>query len=202
MVEKIVEFFQAYYHKQKLNDDFFTIDFLNILKEQSFLPYLFYVSDNPKFKKYYFYCAIHQESLIDFQKTITRKLNENHIDHLYVKGSILNQLYNDNTLRTRGDIDIFVDPNKIEQVKEILLKEGLELDDKVCMHHIEFKKGNMNLEVHYSLFDPTDKEYFTFFKNPFAFSRLVDGNCYELNYEEHFLYCLCHFARHLRTGAG
>lgn len=201
MKEKIIKFFNAYFKKEKLNRDFFDKDFLILLSEQSLLPYLYYVCDNKKANTYYYAASVHQESLNSLQQNITALFDENKIRHLYVKGSVLNHLYDDNALRTRGDIDVYIDIENLEKAKKLLLNDGFEILD-TCMHHVEMKKNSFLVELHFYLFDLSDIEYNDFFKKPFEMSYLINDYCYELNHEEHFLFCLCHFARHLRIGAG
>lgn len=202
MDELIIKMFNAYFKKEKLDDKLINQDFLRVIKEQSLLPYLYYVFNNPKFRQIYISAALYQETLNDFQKHLSQKLNNAAIDHLYVKGSVLNYLYDDNALRTRGDIDIYVDFKHIEEVKAILLKDNFKMENNICMHHIELSKGKINVEVHFSLLDPTEDTYYDFFKEPFKMATCINQHYYELNKEEHFLFCIVHFARHLRTGAG
>lgn len=203
MKDKIIKLFHAYFNQEKLDNDFFTKDFLNLLKDQSLLPYLFYVSDNKNAQKYYFASAIHQETLNDLQSRLTGLFNQEQIKHLYVKGSVLNHLYDDNALRTRGDIDVLIDLKDLEKAKNILSNEGFTADESdVYMHHIEMRKQNTIVELHFTLFNTLEDAYHKFFKAPFKMSHLIDNYYYELNQEEHFVYCLCHLAKHLRIGAG
>lgn len=201
MENKVIDLLKAYYQKKKLDIQSFDKDFFMLLKEQSLLPYLHYVYDNPKFNAFYYSSVVFQETMNDLQLKLTDLFNQNNIRHLYVKGSILNHLYDDEALRTRGDIDVLIDAENLNIAKTLLQNEGFAEEGEACMHHLEMKKNNTLIELHFSLLDPTD-DYFRFFKNPFKDSKVVNGGYYELNHEKHFLFVLCHFARHLRTGAG
>ncbi len=201
MKNKVVDLLKAYYQKQKLDIKTFDKDFFMLLKEQSLLPYLHYVYDNQKLNSFYLSSVVYQEMMNDLQLKLTELFNQNNIRHLYVKGSILNKIYDDEALRTRGDIDVLIDAENLNKAKELLQNKGFEAEDEACMHHLEMKRNNSLIELHFSLLDPTD-DYFHFFKKPFESAKKINGSYYELNYEEHFLYVLCHFAKHLRTGAG
>ncbi len=203
MKDLIIQLFHAYFNHELLDNSLLNNrDFLMLLKEQSLLPYLHYVFDNKKVNNFYYASLVHQEMLNDMQQNITNLFNNNKIKHFYFKGSVLNYLYDDNALRTRGDIDVYIDISDMEKAKHLLKDYGFTLDENICMHHLEMRKDNILVELHYSLFDPTDFEYNKFFKEPFKMAHLINDYYYELNYEEHFIFCMCHFARHLRTGAG
>ncbi len=202
MKNKVLKLFDAYFKHYKIEDSFFNKEFLVLLKEQALLPYLFYVSESKKGRNFYYASMMHQETLNSLQEQLTDLFNKNDINHLYVKGSIINKIYDDNALRTRGDIDVYLDIKDLEKAKNILINEGFTYEKETCMHHIEMEKDNLIVELHFSLFDIDEKEYNRFFKNPFNMATLVNKNYYTLNNEEHFIYCLCHFARHLRLGAG
>lgn len=202
MREKVIEFFNAYFENKVLDVKSFDKDFFKMLQEQSLLPYAYIVFNNQNFKKFYISACLYQEIFNNEQSKITKMLQDNNVDHLYVKGSILNKIYDDPSLRTRGDIDIYINLKDMEIVKNLLIKDNYKAEENICMHHIALEKDKIMVEVHFSLFDPTDKEYDEYFKNPFAMSTLVDKNYYELNHEEHYLFCLAHFAKHLRNGAG
>ena len=49
----------------------------------------------------------------DVQKDIINIFNEHNINHLFFKGSVLAYLYDDPSIRTRGDIDVFVEYNDL-----------------------------------------------------------------------------------------
>lgn len=169
-------------------------------KEQALQPFLYYVYGKEQYKSYYITASIVQEGYIKLQKEITALFNASHIKHLYFKGSVLYTLYPDPALRTRGDIDVYVDSSKFSEAKTILLQEGYTLLSIDSQHHIEFMKNHLIVELHYMLFD--DFRAISYFKDPFSLSNQQEQYLYAFTNENHFLYCLHHFAIHLRLGAG
>ena len=51
------------------------------------------------------------------QKEITDIFTANNIKHFFTKGSILCNIYDDQCIRTRGDIDVFVSFEDVEKAK-------------------------------------------------------------------------------------
>jgi len=144
-----------------------------------------------------------QEEFLSLQNEITSIFNANNINHLYFKGSVLCNLYDDSSIRTRGDIDVYVDINDLDKAKNLLIFNGYELEDGGETHNIAFYKNNIMIELHFALIDDNySKELMKYFNRPFDISHNVSNNLYALNDNEHFIYCLAHFAHHLRQGAG
>lgn len=201
MNHPILDMLKAYFKNETLNIDESVEEVLvSKAKEQAMLPFLYYVYQKKEYRSFYITAAVTQEKFIKLQKELTEYFNEAGIKHLYVKGSVLYQLYPDPALRTRGDIDVLVDPSKINIAKELLLGKGYSFVDIECQHHIEVVKDNYVVELHYSLFDAyRDLEYF---KTPFKIAYQVEKSLYALTDEDHFLFCIHHFANHLKKGAG
>ncbi len=173
--------------------------------EQSLQTLLFPVTNNKEYKKYYVSWIIKQEQFYSIQNEITSLFNENSINHIYFKGSILSKIYDDPAIRTRGDIDLYVGPNDFEKAKETLINNGYEMDNSSedCMHHIAYKKDGIEVELHFNMLDSNvDKNWLKIFNNPFEVANNVDKSSYEFKPTYHMLFCIMHFADHLRHGAG
>ncbi len=70
-------------------------------------------------------------------------------------------------------------------------------------HHLKFWKNEIEVELHFVLLDDSNaKSLMNYYSNPFTLSHNISNNLYQLNDTEHFIYCLSHFAHHLRQGAG
>ena len=114
-------------------------------------------------------------------------------------------MIDDPSVRTRGDIDIYVSQNDIDNAKKVLLDNGYKIDEDIqdCMHHYGYKKNGIEVELHFNMFDPDcDKSWIKLFDNPFVLSECIDKSLYEFKPTYHLLYCIMHFAHHLRHGAG
>lgn len=71
------------------------------------------------------------------------------------------------------------------------------------MHHLGFKKNNIEIEVHFNMFDSScNSKCRSIFKNPFKCAANIDKNLFQFDDTYHFLYCVMHFGHHLLHGAG
>ena len=204
-MQEFIKCLKAYLKGEKLNKIDNDKDLINLAIEQSLQTILYPVYNDKSYKKYYIGWVVKQEEFLSIQNEITNLFNSNNINHIYFKGSVLCNLYDDISIRTRGDIDLYVSPKDIDKAKEILLNNGFILDDNAidCMHHYGYKKNEIEVELHFNMLDPDcDKSWLNLFDNPFELSNIKDKSLYEFKPTYHLLYCIMHFAHHLRHGAG
>ena len=154
--QELIKCLQAYIKGNKLNkiDDDKNLIYLAI--EQSLQTVFYPVYNDKSYKKYYIGWVVKQEEFLSLQKEITDIFNVNNINHLYFKGSVLCNIYDDPSIRTRGDIDIYVSPEQFSKAKEVLVSNGFVIDSITtdCLHHMGFKYNGIEVELHYSMFDP------------------------------------------------
>ncbi|MCM1131343.1 MAG: nucleotidyltransferase family protein [Roseburia sp.] len=201
----IIEVMKKYINNEMISDASYDSDLLTISIEQSLQPLLYNVTGVLEYKKYYISWVIKQESFYNLQNEITDIFNENNIKHIYFKGAVLSKIYDDPSVRTRGDIDIYIDNTVFDLAKEKLLENGYELEStkEDSLHHITVKKNGIEVELHFNMFDSdVESTWRTLFTNPFELTLLDSGSLYRFTDTYHFIYCLMHFAQHLRHGAG
>ncbi len=96
-----------------------------------------------------------------------------------------------------------MDINDLEKAKHLLIENGYLYEAGENTHHINLKKNDIEVELHFNMMDDShSKELMNYFSKPFKISNNISNNLYQLNDTEHFIYCLAHFAHHLRQGAG
>ena len=200
----ITELLKAYVNKEKLNIELNESD-VRLLTEQSLQTLIYPVTSDSKYKKYYISWVLKQESFYNIQEEITNIFNDNNINHVYFKGSILSKIYDDPSVRTRGDIDLYIDSNDFAKAKELLVSNGykLDTDNLDCMHHEAVIKNGIEVELHFRMLDSDmDKSALKLFESPFKLCDRNENNLYYFESTYHLIYCILHFARHLRHGAG
>jgi len=191
---------RAYLKNEKLNNEI-NDAFIKEVISQSLQTLLFPVLNIKR--EYYIAWVKKQEEFYLLQDEITNLFNQNQIKHIYFKGTELSKIYDDKYIRTRGDIDFYVSKEDIDKAKNLLTLNGYVLDNEDCMHHLGLEKNGLNVELHFNMFDDdVSKDWLRIFKDPFSLSEKYDGYRYKFKDEYHFLYCMMHFAHHLRTGAG
>ena len=151
----IIKLLNSYVNKEKLNMDINDSD-IKLLKEQSLQTLLYPVTEDKKYKSYYVSWVLKQESFYKLQEDITNIFNTNNINHVYFKGSILSKIYDDPSVRTRGDIDLYVDPSDLVIAKDLLLANGYVADENIedNTHHYAYMKNNIEVELHFNMLDP------------------------------------------------
>ena len=203
MKQEFIKCLQAYLKGEKLNKIEDDRDLINLAIEQSLQTILYPVYNDKSYKKYYISWVLKQEEFLSLQNEITNIFNANKINHLYIKGSVLCNLYDDPSIRTRGDIDVYVDIKDLEKAKKNLVFNDYKLVVCEDTHCVVFEKKDFTIELHFSMIDDSHSmKLINYYSNPFAISHNVSNNLYALNDTEHFIYCLAHFAHHLRIGAG
>lgn len=125
-------------------------------------------------------------------------LNENEINHLFVKGAVIKDLYPVPEFRTSGDIDVIAKKEDFASVKKVLTQStGYKLITQNADTLI-FENGDVNIEIHNNA--DVDSYYF---ENIFSLCKKSDGCTYVLDDVTHLLYIICHMAKHLNyRGAG
>lgn len=198
----LVDIIKSYLKNEQLNISVTESD-IKDAKDHGLSAMLYPVTLDSKVKKYYITQTMLQEKFIKIQEDLTSLFNQNEIKHFFVKGSVLYKLYPDITLRSRGDIDIYVSPSVLEKARQVLLNNNYKEESEDNMHHLSFRKGGIEVELHFSLFDDyKGNKIAKIFKEPFLYTELVEGSLYKLTDTMHLVYCLAHFARHLKFGGG
>lgn len=170
-------------------------EFMRIMKEQTFLPFLYKVDKRKEFRKYYYQSCLIHEKFNEVGKLVDDILSQNNIPHIFLKGYELQNLYPDPNLRMLGDIDLLVENQQFEKSKEIILANNFKCCIE-CEHHFGYIKNNIEVEMHDKLFN-----------NEECSSELFDNTFNNIsikNFDDTFtlLYVIAHYAKHIKRGAG
>ena len=140
----------------------------------------------------------------DFE-SLSQRLSEEGIAHMPVKGWYIKELYPIPELRTFGDIDILIRREDRERSNSLMLQSGYKTKQD-WEPSFSYQKGNEYYELHTELIDaelnsaPGLADYFS---KAWEYAVNDGGERYRLKPEYHFIYIVCHLAKHLYTsGAG
>lgn len=175
-------------------------DILDILKEQTLLPYLYLIDNRPQFKKYYIQAILIDEKFEKIKNTIKSIFDENKIDHIFLKGTELKHLYPHPTMRQMGDIDILVKKKDYKKVINILISNNFIKYEEID-YHIGLNYKGVSVEIHKELISDYIK-LSRYLKMPFNHVVLIDNHTFSLDKEFNFLFILIHYFKHLKSGAG
>lgn len=140
-------------------------------------------------------------------ENIIKKLTENNINHMLMKGYVLRNYYPDKEARTFGDIDFLINEADREKSHKLLIDCGFEYDkDHFIKQVYTYKKRNIILEVHTEIIYQElflGFDYRGYFMESVKKMILVRKCTYELPKEDHFIYVMVHLAEHFyKSGVG
>ncbi len=181
--------------------------------EQNLLPILAY--ENKRWKLFddpivcrqldgllYGTVAANLNRCVDFE-TLSASFTKHGIAHMPVKGYYLRQLYPTPELRTFGDIDLLIHPEDRQKVHDLMLSLGYTVKQDWEPTYSYIKDAEY-YEIHTNLMDGnldgrTDLQ--AYFDAAWAHAVPDDGLRFRPEDDFHFIYTVCHLAKHL-YGAG
>ena len=124
------------------------------------------------------------------------------IDHLPVKGWYLRHLYEVPELRTFGDIDILIRREDRTKAHQLMVDQGFTVKTDWEPTYT-YQRGAELYEFHTNLMDASlddRSDLPAYFADAWSHAAPVLGRCYAPEETFHFLYTLCHLAKHLYAG--
>lgn len=144
---------------------------------------------------------LHNQRYSAFEE-LSKTLSENGIDHLPVKGWYLRHLYEVPELRTFGDIDVLIQPEDRQKVHALMVSMGFSVQTDWEPTYT-YRRGAEFYELHTNLMDASldgRSDLPAYFADAWDHAQVVSGRCFAPETEFHFLYTLCHLAKHLYAG--
>lgn len=133
---------------------------------------------------------------------LCKAFEENGIDYMPVKGTIIKGWYDKPEMRFMSDADILIKTEQYDKIKPIMQQlcynEGPESECELIWD----KPMGLHVELHKSLIPPVDKDFYSYFGTGWERAVCItpDKTRYELSDEDHFIFVFAHFARHYRGG--
>ena len=152
------------------------------------------------FQKQLFRCAARHTAQEKEMHELTDMFTQSDIKHCFLKGTKVSRYYPEPELRFMLDMDIYIEPERFEQAKSLMLERGYEVisiesDKDIALS----KKPFLNIDLHKELKYDYDKGY-DYYKS--AFSRLTDvegTTAMNMANEDFYVYILSHTAHHFET---
>ena len=138
-------------------------------------------------------------------RRLLHALNREHIDHIMLKGYVLRDCYPIPELRTYGDVDLVIRPEDRKRTDVWMRQQGFAVGtdwEPVYSYY----KGPELYEFHTEIMevDVSDKaDYRGYFRSVWEHMVPEQDHTYVPDPEFHFLYLICHIAKHIAgSGAG
>ncbi len=144
---------------------------------------------------------LHTQRYAAFE-ALSAELSAAGIDHMPVKGWYLRSLYEVPELRTFGDIDVLIRREDRQRTHALMLRLGFTVKTDWEPTYT-YERGMELYELHTNLMDASlddRSDLPAYFADAWSHALPRQGRCFEPDQDFHFLYTLCHLAKHLYAG--
>lgn len=127
--------------------------------------------------------------------------DENGIDYMPVKGTVLQSYYPSRELRTMSDADILIRMEQYEKITTIMQQLGFAFEYE-SDHELVWKNKNLFLELHKRLIPSYNRDYAAYYGDGWRLGHpeKEGANRYVMSNEDQMIYLLTHLAKHYRDG--
>ncbi len=134
---------------------------------------------------------------------IAAAFEQENIEYMPLKGTILKGLYPKPEMRTMGDADILIRLAQYPAIETIMTNLGFVFDGETD-HELVWQKPSLFLELHKAVMTSYNKDFYGYFGDGWGIAKSMDGCCrYEMSTEDFYLYIFVHFTKHYRiSGIG
>ncbi len=143
--------------------------------------------------------AVSQNQLYALEQ-MYKAFDENEIDYMPLKGSVLKFVYPKPELRPMGDADILIRQEQYEKIRPVMTALGfseiLESDHEIVWD----KKGILHVELHKRLIPSYNKDYYEYYGDGWRFAEHKEKCRYDMRDEDNYIYLFTHYAKHYRDG--
>lgn len=145
------------------------------------------------------YCValISSERQLELIQQISQAFEENGIDHMPVKGTLMKNLYPDHAMRYMCDADILIKEEQYSRISPLMESLGFYEKGESDHEHI-WKHQFLMVELHKHLIPSYNKDYFSFFGVGWDLAKVQNGYRWSMTKEDAFIYDTIHFAKHYR----
>lgn len=193
--------------KININTDFNISEFMELIEKHHISTMVYngiyncIVTISEKYKNILFKNAL-QEAVINGKqlgliKDLRTLFNNNKIDYVFLKGSVLKELYPTPETRRMGDIDVLIRVEQYEKIRKVLLDNGYqELGE--TNHELKWQKDRILIELHKTLMPTYNIDFHSYFGNGWKLVKCKEQYEYDFNNEDKFIFLFTHFAKHYR----
>lgn len=148
------------------------------------------------------FSTITGERQMDQLQKIFAAFDENHIDYMPLKGTLLKSMYPKQEMRSMCDADILIRVEQYDAIIPIMQALGL-APIKETDHELVWANKLIFLELHKRLIPSYNKDYYAYYGDGWKLATQKNGCRYAMTDEDQMIYLFTHFAKHYRdSGIG
>ncbi len=136
--------------------------------------------------------------------SLFKAFEENKIDYLPLKGTLLKKLYPKSEMRIMSDADILIRTEQHDSIRPIMLDLGY-VEKIESNHEFVWKKKDIVIELHKRLIPSYNKDYYNYYGDGWRLGAPIsnENTRYEMSVEDEMIYNFTHYAKHYRdAGVG
>jgi len=130
-------------------------------------------------------------------KRIFAAFEENQIDYMPLKGTIMKSYYPKPELRQMGDADILIRQEQYGRIAAIMKELGFEEKQETDQDYT-WQSKSLYVELHKNLMPIDAKELYAYFGNGWPRAQREANSRYAMTTEDFFIFLMAHFAKHYR----
>lgn len=125
--------------------------------------------------------------------------DENRIDYMPLKGTLLKKMYPKSEMRSMGDADILIRTEQYDKIVPLMQKSGFN-EQLESDHELIWDKNGIHIELHKRLIPSYNKDYYEYFGDGWRLAKpaFEDGTRYAMTPEDEMIYLFTHYAKHYR----
>ena len=145
------------------------------------------------------YCidVITSERQLKHIDRICKAFEENGIEYMPVKGTLLKHMYPNHELRRMSDADILIREEKYSQIIPVMQQLGFREAGESDHEHI-WENEHLKVELHKHLIPSYNKDLYSYFGTGWDLAKIQKGCRWEMTQEDAYIYNFIHFAKHYR----
>ena len=137
-------------------------------------------------------------------RRLTDCFEQNGVDYMLLKGSVMKSYYPRSDMRMMGDADILIREEQLPQIRRLMSDLGyIPLPELTGRYDESWDKPHsLHVELHRMPVSPDNRDYFAYFQNgwQFAVASETRPHTFVMTPADHLMYLLVHFANHFRFG--
>lgn len=150
------------------------------------------------FKRYYADMIRHEQQM-HMLKKLEAAFQENSIDYLPLKGTILKPLYPQPAARVMSDADILIRMEQYDKIKPIMTQLGFS-EGEITGHELHWNHPHFHIELHKMLMSQRNLDFKRYYGDGW-FKAIPESGCrYTYRKEDHYNFLFIHYAKHYRAG--
>jgi hypothetical protein len=191
-----------------LPEDFDLAAAAAIAKKHQIIPILFYgaqqcgISEkDPLMRKLFIstcqYLSVSERQMQEVER-IFAAFEEESVDYMPLKGTLMKSLYPRQEMRPMSDADILIRYEQYEEIIKPLMEKLGFSEGRTSDNELVWERPCAYIELHRRLLPSYNKDYYAYYGDGWRLAKLQQGTRYAMSDEDQMVFLFTHFAKHYR----